>query len=68
MSAKTPRSEIEQRWYGPAEAATLLGVSVRTVYRLRGEMPPRRRVGGRLKWDVRQLDAYAAGRRWRRPA
>lgn len=32
------------------------------------EMPPRRRVGGRLKWDVRQLDAYAAGRRWRRPA
>ena len=69
MSGRILHPDIEQRWYSAVEAARYLGVSTSTLYRWRGELPPRRRVGGRLKWDVRQLDAYAEGRRrWRRAA
>ena len=55
------------RYFGPAEAARYLGLSPKTLQRMRvtGEGPPYVKVGRRVIYDRLDLDGWAAKRKRR---
>jgi len=52
--------EIECQYYGVEDVAKIMGQSVAWVYLHKDELPPRREIGGVLKWDRTTFDDWRA--------
>lgn len=58
--APVPRSPIEAACYDASDLASMLKISVRTVWRLSdaGEIPGKLRIGKSVRWSRRIVDSW----------
>jgi len=60
MVSKTVATGLSRRFYSERDIAEVLGVSIKTTqgWRLRSQGPPWRRLGGAVRYDVAEFDAW----------
>jgi predicted DNA-binding transcriptional regulator AlpA len=58
-----PESAPPRRLIGVREVATMLGVSIASVWRLRaaGRLPKAVRLGGAVRWRLREIERFIDG-------